>query len=309
MSHPNYRPSSLVYQCIYLLYINSIRDKLKIYKRKYMENLDIKSILINNNFRYSKALGQNFITDTNLLNSIVADAKITKDDTVVEIGTGAGTLTRALCKVAKKVITFEVDDNLRPILAETTKDLDNLSINFYDVLKLNDDELNAIIGGKFKVVANLPYYITTPLIMRFIESELEVESLTLMMQKEVALRMTAKENTADYGAITVSVKVWGEPSITRIISKNLFYPVPKVDSALLHIEKANNYAVKDMKKLKKLVKCAFTMRRKTLANNLISGYSYNRSQAEELLTSNNLPVMIRGEALSVEQFVNLSEKI
>ncbi len=274
-----------------------------------MENLDIKSILINNNFRYSKALGQNFITDTNLLNSIVADAKITKDDTVVEIGTGAGTLTRALCKVAKKVITFEVDDNLRPILAETTKDLDNLSINFYDVLKLNDDELNAIIGGKFKVVANLPYYITTPLIMRFIESELEVESLTLMMQKEVALRMTAKENTADYGAITVSVKVWGEPSITRIISKNLFYPVPKVDSALLHIEKANNYAVKDMKKLKKLVKCAFTMRRKTLANNLISGYSYNRSQAEELLTSNNLPVMIRGEALSVEQFVNLSEKI
>lgn len=272
--------------------------------------MEIKEILIAQNFRYNKALGQNFITDTNLLKAIVADAGVTKDDTVVEIGTGAGTLTRALAEAAKRVVSFEVDNNLKAILDKTMDGINNVDVIFADVLKMSDEDIKSIVSGSFKVVANLPYYITTQLLMRFVESDLPVVDLTLMMQKEVADRLCARAGTAEYGAVTVAVNAVGDGEIVRSINKNMFYPVPKVDSALyrLKIDK-NKYDIKDEKLFKKTVKAAFLWRRKTLANNLQSAFSIPKSQAEKILAELGFDPMIRGEKLSVTDFIALSEKI
>ena len=201
-----------------------------------MENNGIKDIIRGVDFHFNKALGQNFITDANLLDAIVADSGITSDDTVVEIGTGAGTLTRAIAKVAKKVYSFEVDRNLQPVLALSLQGVDNAEVIFRDVLKMKDDELKSVVGDSFKVVANLPYYITTPLAMRFIESSLDVKSVTIMVQKEVALRFVAKPNTADYSAITLAIEMAGNAQITRNVSRNMFFPSPNVDSAVVRID-------------------------------------------------------------------------
>lgn len=270
----------------------------------------VKDLLCKYNFRFNKALGQNFITDKNLLDAIVSDAQITASDTVVEIGTGAGTLTEALASKAKRVITFEVDRNLEPILNEALANFNNVELHFSDVLNMSDNELKAIIKTPFKVVANLPYYITTPLIMRFLESELEIESLTLMMQKEVALRMIAKSGTPDYGAITVGVDVCSDAKITRNIPKTMFFPVPKVDSALLHLViRKDKYDIENISSFKKLVKAAFMWRRKTLANNISSSYGIHKQTADKLLLENGFDVMIRGERLTTADFVKLSKAL
>lgn len=272
--------------------------------------MEIKDILIKYNFRYNKALGQNFVTDKNLLSAIVTDAEINENDVVVEIGTGAGTLTRALAIKAKRVITFEVDRNLENILKEVFADLTNVEVHFADVLELSDEALQELIKSPFKVVANLPYYITTPLIMRFLESKLDVISLTLMMQKEVALRMIAKSGTSDYGAITVGVDICGDAKITRTIPNTMFYPIPKVDSALLKIDiRHDKYNIENMAKFKKLVKAAFMWRRKTLSNNLTSAFAITKQQSDEIIKANNLDIMIRGERLSTAQFIALSEML
>jgi 16S rRNA (adenine1518-N6/adenine1519-N6)-dimethyltransferase len=192
----------------------------------------IKDILRRTGFRFNRNLGQNFLTDTNLLSAIVEDSGLLDGETVVEIGTGAGTLTRALSAKAKRVISFEVDENLKPVLEETLKGLDNVEVVFADVLKLSDSRIAELCGDSFRVVANIPYYITTSLIMRFIESGLNVTSITVMVQKEVADRLAAKESTSDYGAITMSVKLRGDAKITRLVNRNLFYPAPNVDSAV-----------------------------------------------------------------------------
>lgn len=271
---------------------------------------EIKEILQKNNFRFNKALGQNFITDSNLLRAIVKDSGVTKDDTVVEIGAGAGTLTAALCESAKKVFAFEVDGNLKPILNQTLAGVENCEVVFKDVLRMKDKELAAKVGENFKVVANLPYYITTPLMMRFIESDLKVSTLTLMMQKEVAERLIAKENTPEYGAVTVAVQAVADVSVTRIIDRRLFYPVPNVDSALVHIvSNPNKYNFANFETFKKVAKSAFLMRRKTLVNNLISAFSLPRETCEKILKNMNLSPLVRGEALSVEQLVELSGEI
>lgn len=272
--------------------------------------MEIREILNKYNFRFNKALGQNFITDKNLLTAIVNDADINENDVVVEIGTGAGTLTRELSVKAKRVITFEVDRNLENILKEVFADLNNVELHFADVLEMSDEALQELIKAPFKVVANLPYYITTPLIMRFLESKLDLISLTLMMQKEVALRMIAKSGTSEYGAITVGVDICGDAKITRTIPKTMFYPIPKVDSALLKIDiRHDKYNIEDVAKFKKLVKAAFMWRRKTLSNNIVSAFSLTKQQAEEAIASNNLDIMIRGERLSSEQFIELSKKL
>lgn len=269
--------------------------------------MEIKEILLANNFRYNKALGQNFISDKNLLNSIVSDAKVEATDTVVEIGTGAGSLTRALSKACKRVITFEVDRNLKPVLNESLKGLDNVELNFADILKLSDEEIKSIVKTPFKVVANLPYYITTPLIMRFFESSLDVISLTLMMQKEVALRIIAKENTASYGAISAVIALEADTFITRNIPRQLFFPQPNVDSALVHIEmKGDKYNCGDIKFVKKVIKSAFMWRRKTLANNLVSSFSITKEDSEKLLKSLDFSPTVRGEKLSVKEFCILA---
>lgn len=272
--------------------------------------MEIKDILIANNFRYNKTLGQNFITDKNLLSAIVADAKVDTEDTVVEIGTGAGSLTRALAKVCKRVITFEVDRNLQPILDKTLADLDNVEVVFADILKLTDEEIQSIVKEPFKVVANLPYYITTPLIMRFFESALSIKSLTLMMQKEVADRLVAKENTSAYGAITAVIDLEADTIITRAISRKLFFPQPNVDSALIHIEmKGDKYNCGDIKFVKKVIKSAFMWRRKTLANNLVSTFSISKQTSENILKALNFEATVRGEKLSPKEFCLLAKEL
>lgn len=275
-----------------------------------MENNSIKDIIRGVDFRFNKALGQNFITDSNLLDAIVADSGINGDDTVVEIGTGAGTLTRAIAKVAKKVYSFEVDKNLQPVLALSLQGVDNAEVVFRDVLKMKDDELRSIVGDKFKVVANLPYYITTPLAMRFIESSLDVRSITIMVQKEVALRFVAKPNTTDYSAITLAIEMAGDAKITRNVSRNMFYPAPNVDSAVVRIDidraklDGENVAL-----LHKLVRSSFAMRRKTLANNLSVAFQIDKQEAGKLIEEAGFSPMVRGEALSLDDYKKLTKTL
>lgn len=272
--------------------------------------MKMKDVLQATSFRFNKALGQNFISDTNLLKGIVADSGITPDDVVVEIGTGAGTLTRQIASVAKQVYSFEVDQNLIPVHELSLSGIDNLQVIFRDVLKMKDDEFKSIVGeGEFKVVANLPYYITTPLIMRFLESDLNVTSLTIMVQEEVGRRLVAKPNTADYSAITLAVLLRGEGTITRKVGRNMFYPAPNVDSAVVRIDVDKDKLTGENKALiHKLVRSAFLMRRKTLVNNLNASFGLSKAEAAEKLIAAGLDERVRGEALSLEDYVNLSHQ-
>ena len=272
--------------------------------------MKMKDVLQATSFRFNKALGQNFISDTNLLKGIVTDSGITPDDVVVEIGTGAGTLTRQIASVAKQVYSFEVDQNLIPVHELSLSGIDNLQVIFRDVLKMKDDEFKSIVGeGEFKVVANLPYYITTPLIMRFLESDLNVTSLTIMVQEEVGRRLVAKPNTADYSAITLAVLLRGEGTITRKVGRNMFYPAPNVDSAVVRIDVDKDKLAGENKALiHKLVRSAFLMRRKTLVNNLNASFGLSKAEAAEKLIAAGLDERVRGEALSLEDYVNLSHQ-
>lgn len=275
-----------------------------------MENNGIKDIIRGVDFHFNKALGQNFITDANLLDAIVADSGINGDDTVVEIGTGAGTLTRAIAKVAKKVYSFEVDRNLQPVLALSLQGVDNAEVIFRDVLKMKDDELKSVVGDSFKVVANLPYYITTPLAMRFIESSLDVKSVTIMVQKEVALRFVAKPNTADYSAITLAIEMAGDAQITRNVSRNMFFPSPNVDSAVVRIDiDRTKLDGENAPLLHKLVRSSFAMRRKTLANNLSVAFQIDKQEAGKLIEEAGFSPMVRGEALSLDDYKKLAKSL
>lgn len=275
-----------------------------------MENNGIKDIIRGVDFHFNKALGQNFITDANLLDAIVADSGINGDDTVVEIGTGAGTLTRAIAKVAKKVYSFEVDRNLQPVLALSLQGVDNAEVIFRDVLKMKDDELKSVVGDSFKVVANLPYYITTPLAMRFIESTLDVKSVTIMVQKEVALRFVAKPNTADYSAITLAIEMAGNAQITRNVSRNMFFPSPNVDSAVVRIDiDRTKLDSENAPLLHKLVRSSFAMRRKTLANNLSVAFQIDKQEAGKLIEEAGFSPMVRGEALSLDDYKKLTKTL
>ena len=272
--------------------------------------MKMKDVLQATSFRFNKALGQNFISDTNLLKGIVGDSGVTEDDVVVEIGTGAGTLTRQIASVAKKVYSFEVDKNLEPVHALSLQGVDNVEVIFRDILKMKDGEIQEIIGtGDFKVVANLPYYITTPLIMRFLESDLPVKSLTIMVQEEVGLRLVAKPNTADYSAITLAVLLRGQASITRKVGRNMFYPAPNVDSAVVRIDIDRNKLEGENKPLiHKIVRSAFAMRRKTLVNNLNASFGISKQEATERLNRAGLDERVRGEALSLKDYIRLSKE-
>lgn len=272
-----------------------------------MANSELSDILRASGFRFNKALGQNFIFDGNLLDAIVSDAGVTAEDTVVEIGTGAGTLTARLAARAKKVFSFEVDERLRPVLDISLKGAENVEVVFRDVMKMKDDELLEMIGGEFKVVANLPYYITTPLIMRFAESTLPVRSLTVMVQKEVADRLTAEVGSADYAAVTLAVKVFGAAAVTRIVDRHMFRPAPNVDSAVVRIDRVpGRLDGADEKLVRKLVRAAFAMRRKTLVNNLAASFGIPKQQATDLVTACGFPADVRGERLSLDDFIRLA---
>ncbi|MCH5164243.1 MAG: 16S rRNA (adenine(1518)-N(6)/adenine(1519)-N(6))-dimethyltransferase RsmA [Clostridiales bacterium] len=266
---------------------------------------NILNILRQKNFVTKKKFGQNFITDANLLSAIADDSGITKGDVVVEIGPGAGTLTRALAQKADFVYAFEIDETLEPVLGETVGDLDNVKVIFKDILKVKPDELMGVVSKPFKVVANLPYYITSPVLFYFLENEFPLLSLTVMVQREVALRMIAEHNTPDYGVLSLAVQSRANAEITRYVSRKLFHPEPNVDSAVVKL--TLNDGIPNRAVFDKLVRCAFACRRKTLVNNLMQSMGISREAAEELLSKAGLDVKIRGEALSKEQFLTLSE--
>lgn len=267
----------------------------------------IKDILIDNGFRFNHNLGQNFITDKNLLDKIVELSGADENDVVVEIGTGAGTLTRAIAEKAKKVYSFEVDRALKPVLDETLSGLDNVEVIFKDVLKMKDKELIEIVGEKFKVVANIPYYITTALVMRFLEESVHPSAITVMVQKEVADRFVAKPATEDYGAITMAISLYGDAKIVGQVDKSMFYPVPKVDSSIVRIDVYDKYAGVDKKNVNKAIKCAFMMRRKTLLNNLTAVYPVQKDEAAKILESLNIDLKARGETLTLDQIIEISD--
>lgn len=271
--------------------------------------MDVKQILKEQNFRFNKQFGQNFLTDRALLDEIVTDAQV-NGGTVLEIGAGAGTLTRQLSQHADKVIAFEIDRNLESVLKVTLQDCTNVQVVIGDVMRYNMAEIERMCGEPFKLVANIPYYLTSPLIMTFVEQSANVQSLTLTIQKEVAERLSAKPATKDYGAITVAVNAVADVTLTRVLNRELFYPVPNVDSAVVRIDMdRDKYDIPDKALFRKTVKTAFAMRRKTLVNNLMVGFSVNRQNAENILAEMNLPSNCRGEELSVEQFVQLCKVI
>lgn len=273
--------------------------------------MEIQQILRKYDFRFKKNLGQNFIADKGLLSAIVRDAGIENTDLVLEIGAGAGTLTRELSEKAAEVYAFEVDESLAPILAENLSELDNVKVYFRDILKMTDPQVEEITGGRaFKVAANLPYYITTPLIMRFLESRLPVTSLTVMVQKEVADRLIAKPSTPEYGAITLAVRQRGDAKIVRKVSKNMFYPAPKVDSAVVRIDINHPRDLSpEGKTLSRLIKAGFAMRRKTLVNNISMAFGLSKEAAIAIIKSAGLPETIRGEALDLDNYKALAAAI
>lgn len=273
--------------------------------------MEVKEILRKYGFTFKKNLGQNFLTEGSLLRAIVKDAGVESEDIVVEIGTGAGTLTSAISEKAKHVYTFDVDTCLQPVLAETLAGKENVTINFLDVLKISDEKLKEIIGEQpFRVVANIPYYVTTPLIMRFLESDLNCKSLTVMVQKEVADRLIAEPDTENYGAITLAVELRGTARVTRNVARQLFHPAPKVDSAVVHIDiDDNKYEIKDKPFLQKLIRAGFQMRRKTLVNNIGASLGITKDRAKEVLVSLGYSESIRGEALSIEDYIKIAESL
>ena len=268
---------------------------------------ELRVVLEKHGFRFKKQFGQNFISDGNLLKSIVEASGITKDTTVVEIGCGAGTLTRALAEAAKRVYAFDIDRDLQPVLAETLAGLDNVEVIFRDFNKLDLKEFEKGIE-EYTVVANLPYYITTPLVTKLLEESDKVQGLSIMVQEEVAERFCAKENTAEYGSITAAIALKGNAKIVKRVSRNLFFPRPNVDSAVVKIEfERGRVAVKDERAYRQTVKCAFLNRRKTLENNLVNFFKLTREQAQEILQLAGVEDKARGETLSPQRLAILAD--
>lgn len=275
-----------------------------------MEKPDVRDLIRAEGFRFDKSLGQNFVFDGNLLGAIAADAGVCKDDTVVEIGTGAGTLTAALAERAGRVVSFEVDERLRDILSLSLQGRNNVEVVFRDVLRMKDCEIETLTGGPFRVVANLPYCVTSPMIMRFVESALPVTGITVMVQKEVADRLCAAPATPDYAAITLAVRIFGDARVTRTVSRKMFMPPPNVDSAVVRIDRAEDRLTgENVPFVKKLVRAGFAMRRKTLVNNLCSALSLPREKAEAAVVAAGFSPMVRGETLSLEDYVALAHSV
>ncbi len=268
---------------------------------------ELRSVLEKHGFHFKKQFGQNFISDTNLLDSIVEASGVTKATTVVEIGCGAGTLTRALAKAAKRVYAFDVDRDLQPVLAETLAGLDNVEVIFRDFNKVDLPALESEIG-EYVVVANLPYYITTPLVTKLLEEGEKVQGLSIMVQEEVALRFCAKEDTPEYGSITAAIALKGSAKIVKRVSRALFYPRPNVDSAVVKITfERGRIPVRSEKAYRQTVKCAFLNRRKTLENNLVNFFDLSREQAKEVLQAAGVADKARGETLSPARLAELSD--
>lgn len=262
-----------------------------------------------NNFKFNKKYGQNFIFDNNLLTAIVNDSGVTKKDEVLEIGPGAGTLTKIIANKAKKVVSYEIDENLKPILKENLKDIENCEVIFKDALKEDIIQIEQNFEDKYLVIANLPYYITTPLIFKFIEQTSRVKSITVMVQKEVAERLVAKPNSKDYGIITVMLDFYGTTKIVRQVDRKMFIPSPNVDSSVVKIELVPNKFDCDSKLFTKIVHSAFSMRRKTILNNLSSGLNLSKEDLTCVLNACDIDPQKRAENLSTMEYVKLTNSL
>ena len=272
--------------------------------------MEINKVLKDYNFEFKKKFGQNFITDTNLLEAICDDAELSETDEVLEIGVGAGTLTKVLASRCKKVVGYEIDKSLFDVLSLSLKGFDNIEVVFKDFLKTTAEEVNSQFSGKFKVVANLPYYITTNIIFALVEGGYNVESLTIMVQKEVADRLSSKPATKDYGTITAELDSVGYVQTKRVVSRYMFTPMPNVDSAVVNVKlDKNKYEIKDIELLRKVIRASFSMRRKTLANCLKTNFAFNGEQIDYIFKKMDFDKNIRGEVLTTQNFVDLSNLI
>ena len=271
-------------------------------------------------FGFQKRFGQNFLIDGNVVEKIVREAGITKDDFVLEIGPGIGTMTQILCENAREVAAVEIDKNLIPILAETLAPYDNVTVINEDILKVDVRKLaeEKNDGRPIKVVANLPYYITTPIIMGLFESHVPLESITIMVQKEVAQRMQVGPGTKDYGALSLAVQFYADAQIVLKVPASCFMPRPNVDSAVIKLVRHEDapVKVKDEQFMFRVIRAAFNQRRKTLANSLAnsselngSGHACTREDVTTALEAMGLPAGIRGEALTLAQFGELADRL
>lgn len=264
-------------------------------------------------FVFQKKFGQNFLIDTHVLDKIIAAAEITKDDFVLEIGPGIGTMTQYLACAARKVVAVEIDKALIPILEDTLSDYDNARVINNDVLKVDIAKLaEEENGGKpIKVVANLPYYITTPIIMGLFENHVPIKSITVMVQKEVADRMQVGPGTKDYGALSLAVQYYAKPYIVANVPPNCFMPRPKVGSAVIRLERYEEppVKVKDEKLMFRIIRASFNQRRKTLANGLKNSaeLDYAKEEIETAIEALGRGASIRGEALTLEEFAKLAD--
>ena len=273
------------------------------------------AVLQKYNFHFQKKFGQNFLIDTHVLERIISEAGVTENDFVVEIGPGIGTMTQYLCEAAGAVAAVEIDKNLIPILHDTLSEYDNVEIINEDILKVDiaalAEEKN---GGKpIKVVANLPYYITTPIMMGLFESHVPIESMKGMGQKEVAERMTCSHGSKDYGALSLAVQYYAKPEIVANVPPNCFMPRPNVGSAVIRLTRHEKPPVEviDEKLMFRLIRASFNQRRKTLVNGLknASDLTFTKDQIETAIKAIGQPLTIRGEALTLEQFAQLANQL
>lgn len=263
-------------------------------------------------FNFQKKFGQNFLIDTGILEEIIEAAQITKDDFVLEIGPGIGTMTQYLCEAARAVVAVEIDTNLIPILKDTLAEYNNVDVLNEDILKVNISKLaeEKNNGKPIKVVANLPYYITTPIIMGLFEGNVPVESITVMVQKEVADRMKTGPGSKEYGALSLAVQYYANPEIVANVPPNCFMPRPNVGSAVIRLTRHETPVVdvKDEKLMFRIIRASFNQRRKTLVNGLKNSgeINFSKEQIEAAITTIGKPLTIRGEALTLAEFAALS---
>lgn len=266
-------------------------------------------------FAFQKKFGQNFLIDSHVVEKIIRSAGLTKEDCVLEIGPGIGTMTQYLAEAAGTVIAVEIDRNLIPILSETLKDYENVTIINEDILKVNIQELVEKYnqGRPVKVVANLPYYITTPIIMGLFESHVPIDSITVMVQKEVADRMQVGPGTKDYGALSLAVQYYARPEIVANVPPNCFIPRPNVGSAVIRLTRHESCPVEviDEGLMFRIIRASFNQRRKTLVNGLgnAAELGITKEEVKQVLEEEGLSQAIRGEALTLEQFASISNKI
>lgn len=280
-------------------------------KRLYSPS-HVKEVLARHGFKFSKALGQNFLIDGNIVRKIVSESNITKDDYVLEIGPGMGTLTEELALNAKKVIAVELDRSLLPILDETLGKYDNVEIIYGDILDIDIEKLieEKCEGQSIKVVANLPYYVTTPIIAKLIEEDLNLESITVMVQKEVADRMATGPGSKVYGSLSVFVNFYCDPEIVVKVPKTVFMPQPKIDSSVIKLKLKKDLPDIDKDKFFKVVKAGFSKRRKTILNALSSyGFNMEKDDIRQALESIDISPTERAENLSIEEFIKISKAL